>query len=286
MKNFLLAEKSSKKDCQVSADKIIKILEKNGCSCTGVLMSKEGGDEQFVYADPALVPENTDAVIALGGDGTLIHTAKDLRTLDIPIFGVNCGTLGYLTEGDAEHFEDALQAILDYDYLIEEHIMMEGLIRHDDRIVHRGVALNDIVLHKSIMTSLANFDVIVDGTFLNRYAADGIILSTPMGSTGYNLSAGGPVVLPTSKIILVTPISAHTLNSRSIVFPADVEVDVVSDDRREDDNHQEVYAQFDGEKPILLQNGDVLRVRVADVRIKMIRTNKMSFVENLGRKMR
>ena len=182
-------------------------------------------------------------------------------------------------------FEEALKAIVEGDYKIEERMLMRCDIISKGNVVHKGLALNDIVIQRSLENGIAQFDFIVDGHFLNSYTADGMILSTPTGSTGYNLSAGGPVVLPTAQIILGTPICAHTLNSRTIVLPADVTIDIVGRTNNRE-KIPEVYVTVDGEKGIRLEEGDSVCASKADGAAKIIKINKMSFIEHLGKAMR
>ena len=284
MKNFLIAANSSKAGSEEYANRMISILEKNGCRCTAYLTS-EDHDGRLTYADPEKVPADTEAILSLGGDGTYIHVAKELLKLNLPVLGVNYGTLGYLTEVDADHFEDALNSILSGDYKIEEHILLKAEVIRNGRSVYSDLAVNDIVMNRSISTGISYFDVRIDGNFLNSYAADGIILSTPTGSTGYNLSAGGPVVLPSAEIFLVTPLCAHTLNSRSMVFPASVEIELVPRPGTAD-KPQINYLTVDGGKEFILQDGDIIKASKTSIHIKAIKIDKMSFVEHLGKKMR
>ena len=155
----------------------------------------------------------------------------------------------------------------------------------EGRIVRKGIALNDVVIQRSLDTGIAQFDVLVDGHFLNNYSADGIILCTPTGSTGYNLSAGGPMVLPTANIVLATPICAHTLNSRTVVLPAEVPVQIISKIGNREKS-QELFATIDGEKGIKLNEGDSIVISKAEDVAQIIKIDKMSFIENLGKKMR
>lgn len=285
MKDFLLITNSAKEKGVEYSEKLIKILESKGCRCSASLFTKESTDKPYLYTDPALVPEETDAVLVLGGDGTFLHAAKDLINLDLPIMGINFGTLGYLTEVTADGFEDALNIILNNEHFVEKRMLLAGDIIRGREVIHSDMALNDIVLNRSLSTGVINFDVVVNSNFLNSYSADGIIVATPTGSTGYNLSAGGPVVQPTAEIILATPLCAHTLNSRSIAFSADVEINLIVN-KRISAREQRRVVSFDGEKEIILEDGDIIRIRKADKVTKVLRVNKMSFVEQLGKKMR
>ena len=287
MKKFVLIANAMKENSKECSEEIVHILERNGCTCTACIFTEGNIDPQvgYLYTDPDQVPEDTEAVLSLGGDGTFIHTSKDLIGLGLPVYGINFGTLGYLTEIDVAGFEAALQAIISGDYEVEERMLLNCEIIKDGRCTRRSLALNDIVINRSLATGIAQFDVIVDGHFLNHYSADGMIISTPTGSTGYNLSAGGPVVLPTAEIVLATPICAHTLNSRTIVLPADIELEIVSS-QTSTDKVQCSFVTVDGEKGIQLDEGDIVRASRASVTAKIIKTNKISFIENLGKKMR
>ncbi|MGI6072815.1 MAG: NAD(+)/NADH kinase [Lachnospiraceae bacterium] len=286
MKNFLLITNPLKEKSKENAELIVEILRRNGCNCTAALFPREnpnGGN--YLYTNPDKVPQDTEAVITLGGDGTFIHALKDLISLNLPVFGVNFGTLGYLTEVEVSGFEGALQAVCRGEYEIENRMMMSYRIYHESIMSHEGLVLNDIAINRSLDTGIAELYVAVDGHFLNSYSADGIILSTPTGSTGYNLSAGGPLVLPTAQVILVTPICAHTLNSRSIVLPADVEVEIISRARSRERARLD-FVTIDGEKGIRLASGDVVKACKAEVTSKIIRVNKAGFIKNLRREMR
>jgi len=287
MKNFAIIANSTKENSRECASRIIDILERNGCRCTACLLSDEtpDPDKEYLFTDPERVPKETEAILSLGGDGTFIHVSKDLIGLQLPVFGLNFGTLGYLTEVGVTEFESALHFILDGDYTVEKRMLLRCEIIKNGKLVRTNLALNDIVINRSLFIGIAGFDVMVDGHFLNHYSADGMILSTPTGSTGYNLSAGGPVVLPTSEIVLATPICAHTLNSRTIVFPADVAIEIICRESSRDKTHKS-FVTVDGEKPIELAEGDIVRTFRAEDTAQIIKTNKTSFIETLGRKMR
>ncbi len=287
MQNFVLIANALKDNCKENADHIISILEKHGCTCNACIFAEDNRvtGAGYMYTDPHLVPEDTDAVLSLGGDGTFLHTSKDLIGLNLPVYGINFGTLGYLTEVDVAGFEQALQAIIAGEYVVEERMLLTYEIYKNGKCEHTGLALNDVVINRSLSTGIAQFDVRVNGHFLNHYSADGMIISTPTGSTGYNLSAGGPVVLPTAEIVLATPICAHTLNSRTVVLPADVILEIICTESSRE-KQQVSYATVDGEAGIQLDEGDVVRTMRAMSTAKIIKTNKISFIENLGKKMR
>ena len=285
MKNFYMVTNTFKDPNREYSWKICSFLEQHGMHCSGNMYSKEIVDQGYLYADPAQVPSDTELIIVIGGDGTFIHTAKDLIDLQVPIIGINMGNLGYLTEIDANHYENDLEQLAEGNYHVEDRMLIDGEILRDGQVINRDIALNDVVLNRSQTLGIIDYEVRVNQKFLNRYSADGIILSTPTGSTGYNLSAGGPVVYPSAEIILATPICAHTLNSRTIVFSADAEIEVVVKGRSSERNQQKIVS-FDGQSEIVLENEDVIRVRKSDKITKILRLDDISFVEHLGKKMR
>ena len=285
MKNFYMVTNTFKDPNREYSRKICSFLEQHGMHCSGNMYSKEIMDQGYLYADPAQVPSDTELIIVIGGDGTFIHTAKDLIDLQVPIIGINMGNLGYLTEIDANHYENDLEQLAEGNYHVEDRMLIDGEILRDGQVINRDIALNDVVLNRSQTLGIIDYEVRVNQKFLNRYSADGIILSTPTGSTGYNLSAGGPVVYPSAEIILATPICAHTLNSRTIVFSADAEIEVVVKGRSSERNQQKIVS-FDGQSEIVLENEDVIRVRKSDKITKILRLDDISFVEHLGKKMR
>ncbi|MBR5932120.1 MAG: NAD(+)/NADH kinase [Lachnospiraceae bacterium] len=285
MNNFFIVTNAVKDPDKVYSNQIIKFLEENQMNCSGCIFSKETSDSVYRYADPGQIPDDTDLIMVIGGDGTFIHTAKDLIDLDLPIIGINFGNLGYLTEIDAGNLEQDLLQISAGHYHIENRMLIYGEIIRDGEVISSDIALNDVVLNRSQTMGIIDYEVRVNKKFLNRYSADGIILSTPTGSTGYNLSAGGPVVYPSAEIILATPICAHTLNSMTIVFSADSEIEVIVKERSSERGQRKIVS-FDGQSEIVVENEDIIRVRKSEKHTKILRLSDISFVEQLGKKMR
>ena len=285
MKNFLVVTNQIKDPDKSRCRRVIKTLEDNGCVCTASIYAAERSSGKYLLADPADVPENTQAILVLGGDGTFLHAAKDLLELNLPIVGIYFGTLGFLTEIKPDNFEQALRSIINGNYTIENRMLLEGEIIKNGKTVYTDQALNDIVLNRSSTSGLIHFDVNVNGGFLNSYSADGMVVSTPTGSTGYNLSAGGPVVQPTAQIILATPICAHALNSRSIVFSADIEISLIAR-AKAGAKELNTIVSFDGEKDIPLADGDIVKIKKAEQSVRLIKINDFSFIENISKNMR
>lgn len=230
---------------------------------------------------PETIPPKVDMAIVIGGDGTLIRAARDLFGRNIPLLGVNMGTLGYLTEVELGDIEDAIDQIVDGNYELEPRMMLRGILK--DGLKEN--ALNDIVVSRIGSIRIVNFQIYVNGTYLNTYQADGIIISTPTGSTAYNLSAGGPVVEPTAELIVITPICSHSLNSRSIILaPKDtIEIEI----GKSHGIHTEgAEVAFDGESIQKLYTGESFTVRRARETTALIKLSKVGFLEILGKKMK
>ena len=222
-----------------------------------------------------------DALITLGGDGTMLRGARLLGGREVPILGVNLGRLGFLTSCGHEQLDDALERFARGEYLAEMRMQLEAhaqTIRGEER--RSWLALNDVVLHKGGFARVVKLRVVVDGEDVSVYAADGVIISTPTGSTAYNLSAGGPVVLPTQHLIITTPISPHTLGVRPLVVPADSEIVV-----RAEDGPEELLVTIDGQVGTMFAPGDSLVVRRAAASVLLVRFPESSFFSVLRRKL-
>ncbi len=235
------------------------------------------------YTDSASLPADTEAVIVIGGDGTLLAAARDLFGRDLPLIGVNLGTLGYLAAVEAAELDTALDRLFADAYVIDERMVLAGEVLRGDVVLHRDFAINDIVSSRLNSPRVLRYTLYVNGEFVFRYDADGFIISTPMGSTAYNLSAGGPIVMPEAELIVVTPVCAHTLASRSLVLPADAEVTLRVEDRAGQDGWQAVFdnTPFSG-----VGSGDVIRVHREGRKVKLLKLSGESFVETLSRKLR
>lgn len=274
MERFYIVTNDGKdRDGRVT-DRIRHILEGAGKTC---LFSEKDEKKNIIRET---VPEDADCAIVIGGDGSLIEVARILKN-EIPILGINMGTLGYLTEVDPARLDEALAQILQGDYCIEERMMLEGYFQGKEP----DVALNDIVISRKGSLRVIHFDVYVNGACLNSYEADGMIISTPTGSTAYNLSAGGPVVEPTASLIVLTPICSHALNTSSIVLSAEDEV-IVQIGQGRNGREEEVFATFDGADVVEMRTGDRVLVRRSEHVTKLMKLSKVSFLEIMRRKMK
>ena len=228
-------------------------------------------------------PEVPDCILVLGGDGTLLRAARNLLNQDIPLLGINLGTLGYLAEVEIAAIEEALDKLLADRFTREERMMLEGQVRRQD-MAEQNYALNDIVISRCGSLQVLTFQIYVNGQFLNSYSADGMIVATPTGSTGYNMSAGGPIVEPGASLLLLTPICPHTLNTRSIVLAPDEEIRIAIP-RGKDGQRQTVEASYDGSHKVRLQTDDSIVIRRADKTTGILKLNTESFLTVLHKKM-
>jgi len=226
----------------------------------------------------SFIPEDTDCCIVLGGDGTMLQAARSVAFQDIPLLGVNLGTLGYLAEVEKSGIDDAMSRLLSGDYYVEDRMMLRGVL--NDR---KDYALNDIVISRASDIQAIDYNIYVNDLLLYSYHADGIIISTPTGSTGYNMSAGGPIVEPSANMTLLTPICPHTLNSRSMVLSADaiIEVELIPGRSK---RRPKVVAAYDGSGAIEMNAGDKMVINKSKKTTKIIRLNRVSFLEVLGKK--
>jgi NAD+ kinase len=225
--------------------------------------------------------DDIDALIALGGDGTLLRGARFLGGADVPIFGVNLGKLGFLTSCSVDEFRDTLPLFLREEYSVTTRMMLEAETRGPDGAL--GVqlrALNDVVVHKGGYARVLRMRVHADDDLMAAFAADGVVISTPTGSTAYSLSAHGPIVYPTFDALLVTPVAAHTLALRPTILPPETELRVECEDSPE-----EVLVTADGQVGIGLAPGHTLTVRRSARGVRLVRFTGSQFFRRLRHKL-
>lgn len=274
MERFYIVTNDGKDKDRKITRHICDILKRAGKTC---LLAQKDEKKNII---PDTVPRELDCAIVIGGDGSLIEVARLVKS-EIPILGINMGTLGYLTEVEISDLDEAIGKILDGNYQIESRMMLEGSFEKADS----DIALNDIVVSRKGDLRVIHFNIYVDGAFLNSYEADGMIVSTPTGSTAYNLSAGGPIVEPTASMIVLTPICSHALNTSSIVLPAEDEI-VIEIGEGRNWREEEVFVTFDGADVVELRTGDKVTITKSQHETKLMKLSKVSFLEILRRKMK
>lgn len=287
MKHFLIYTNTHKDKNLTNTRHIKEYLETKGQKVT-VWADESRWQEKQKNAGrddiPEGIPGDVDCMIVLGGDGTVLQAARETKRLQIPIIGVNLGTLGYMTEIEPEGLEESLDRLIAGDYQQENRMMLNGKAFLAEGRTEEGWALNDIVISRSGSLQIIKFIIYVNGQFLHDYDADGVIVTTPTGSTGYNLSAGGPLVEPKARLIMVTPICPHTLNQRSIILSPEDVIEIEIPQGREG-RVQTLEANFDGSHVIPLRTGDRIRIVKSEKSTEFIQLNQVSFLEVLHKKM-
>ena len=223
--------------------------------------------------------QSAELVICFGGDGTILHMAKAATRKNIPILGVNIGTMGFMAELESTEL-DQLARLANDDYTLDKRMMLDVVVQRDRDIIFHDIGLNDVVITKGAIARIAHLSVKCDGVEVMQCGGDGIIVATPTGSTAYSLSAGGPIVEPEARNILITPICAHDVMSRCIVASDKrvITVELVHNTRRN------AYVSVDGGKALRLNLGDVVTVRRSSLETKLVRLKDRSFYDVVNAK--
>lgn len=280
MKKFFIITNEHKDVNLAVTNAITDYIITKGGSCVHYVSTKSGWSERNLRRFEAN-DVDADCIVVLGGDGTLVRAARDMAGVGIPLIGVNLGTLGYLCELERSTVFGAIDRLFEDKYELEKRMLIEGTSRENDTAT---LALNDIVIHRCGMPQIVNLTISVNGEFLANYNADGIIISTPTGSTGYSMSAGGPIVDPKADLIVITPINPHSAVAKSIVVGSDAEIEVMLAKRRQEED-EEAEVSFDGDRFVHMKVGDSIHIRKADVCAKILKLNQLSFLQILRKKM-
>lgn len=278
MKHFLIYTNHHKDTDGKTTKRIKEYLEANGQKVT--LITDEEGC-RFKNED---IPQDAYCMLVLGGDGTVLQAARDNKVAKLPLIGVDMGTLGYLTEIEPNAVEEALDRLIAGDFHMESRMMLKGQVYRSGEKILEDQALNDIVISRCGSLKIVKLKVYVNGQFLCEYSADGVIVTTPTGSTGYNLSAGGPIVEPKAQLLVLTPICPHTLSARSIILSAEDEVEIEIPEGK-DGQKQEIGANFDGTGMVSIFAGDRIRIVKSEKTTEIIQINRVSFLDVLHKKL-
>ena len=272
MKYFYIIANRDKQYAEEAQAFIKTYLETRGAVCR----IQDADGEGSTHTQSSRVPENTQCIITIGGDGTLIQAARDLAGRSIPMLGVNRGHLGYLNQvSRQEDVAPVMDALLGDHYQLESRMMISGTAYHEGKAVIEDIALNEIAVTRRDPLKVLRYSVYVNGEYLNEYSADGVLVATPTGSTAYNLSAGGPVLAPAARMMALTPICSHSLNARSIVLaPEDrIKLKLL--------NSGQVIS-FDGDTSAELEAGDTICIERSELETVMIKLKQISFMQNLS----
>ena len=275
MKTFYIIANTEKAESLRLSEEVADYLTSRGKRC--VIRSQE-------QPHARLQEEEVEGILVFGGDGTLLRAARELANRRIPFLGINMGHLGYLAEIEEQNVPAALEKLIADEYTIEERMMLLGSVYAGGRCIEQDVALNDIVLNRFGSLRVVDYEVYVNDQYLNSFTADGIIVSTPTGSTGYSLSAGGPIISPTASMLMLTPICPHTLNSRSIVFSSRDRIRIrIGEGRRS--GIDEACVTFDGDTCVQMQTGDYVEIEKSTEVTRIMKINQVSFLEVLRNKL-
>ncbi len=236
-----------------------------------------GGSGGFKLEDLAA---KVDLIAVLGGDGTMLRTARYVAQHPVPIVGINMGTFGYLTEVNLNETYAALELILKGDFLTEKRMMLDVKIRRGKKIIGAGIVLNDVVINRGNLSRIVELETTINNQYLTTYKSDGLIISTPTGSTAYSLSAGGPIVFPGKDLIIINPICPHTLTNRPIIFPenSDLQITLWS-------KESGATVTLDGQESYRISSGDVMTIRKSKHYTRLVLSPHRSYGEILRSKL-
>ncbi|MGQ0541811.1 MAG: NAD(+)/NADH kinase [Blastocatellia bacterium] len=227
------------------------------------------------YADQA------DLIVVLGGDGTMISTARMIGDAEVLVLGINYGSLGYLTDFRIEEMFPALEAIFDGEYEVDRRVMLHAELWRSDDEIAKGRVLNDVVINKAALARIIEIEVSLNGLFVNSFRADGLIASTPTGSTAYNLSAGGPIIYPSMNAVVLTPICPFTLTNRPIVVPDNAEIEL-----RLVNENEGVVLTLDGQIGHPMKANDRVRIRKSRTTFNLMQPPNRNYFDVLRNKLK
>ena len=226
------------------------------------------------------IPEETECVITIGGDGTMLRASRAALDRNVVFLGINRGHMGYLTElTRIDDYDEIIDRLINNDFKIEERMMLTASAYRDGKRVYRDYALNDVMIGKNDFVHMMSFELYINDTLINTYRADGVVIASPTGSTCYSMSAGGPIAEPTAKLLLVTPICPHAINTRPLVLSPTDRIRIVT-------KHDTQLVSCDGADGTDLEYGDELIVTKARHTTKFIRFKETSFLDTLRDRMR
>ncbi len=247
------------------------------------IISKYVDDTNIVIFKDSIGLENIkykdlDIIIALGGDGTILRTSRNLNNWNIPILGVNIGNLGFLSSVELLEFESAMKRFIDNDYYVEDRMMLNCTLPYrGEPVVY--TALNDIVVSKGTLARIVKYEIHIDNKFFTGFTGDGLIMATPTGSTAYSLSAGGPIIYPNLDVIALTPICPLSLSMRTIVLDCKSKISISIKSE-----HESIFLTLDGQRAIKLNNYEEILVSVSDKKCRLIKFNDYNYFDILRRK--
>lgn len=242
---------------------------------SAILLGEQGGYQKTQLANKA------DVLFVLGGDGTMLNAARLAGERSIPILGVHMGGLGFLTEVRLENLYPSLERVFANDFVLDERLMLQTHVHRHGETVARGVVLNDVVISKGTLARMIELKIAIQGRFVTNLRGDGLIVSSPTGSTAYSLSAGGPIIDPAVQSLILTPVCPHTLTHRPLIVPGNVEIDVTLTSK--DDG---AMATLDGQVGVAITQGDTVVIQTSEHRTRLIRFPESNYYDVLREKLK
>ena len=263
MKKIGIICKQGRKEPQEILQELLPLIKKNGCetfvdSETAAALKINGFSREEIAS-------NVDLVLVLGGDGTMLSVSRLVAEQGIPILGINLGSLGFITEVSRDEIFSTVNKMLNEGCAIEERLMLSAAVHRDGKKLTEYTVLNDVVINKGAVARIIDLETNINGSYVTTFKADGLIISTPTGSTAYSLSAGGPILYPTLESIVLTPICSHTLTNRPIVLPDDFKIEIIIKKISGD-----VFLTLDGQVGFSLMTGDVIEINKAGYKTKLL----------------
>ena len=279
MKNIAIFAKVHDPSCQGVAIQLVECLRARGL--VPMVEAHLARHIEFKESSITDIPDGTDLVVVLGGDGTLISVARLIGEREVPILGVNLGSLGFLTEFTLDELCSSVERYLQGDYKISERMMLHITVIRGGKEIEKNTVLNDVVINKGALARIIDLETTINGDYLTTFKGDGLIVSTPTGSTGYSLSAFGPILYPELECFALTPICPHTLTNRPIVMASDalikVELKCIN---------EAVFLTLDGQVGVELKCGDEIRIRKAEKRTRLVISSSRDYFEILRTKLK
>lgn len=279
MKKIGIICKPGRKEPQEILQELLPLLKQKNCetfadSETAAALGIRGFSRKEITS---LV----DLILVLGGDGTMLNVSRLVAEKGIPILGINLGSLGFITEVNRDEIFSAVDMVLLEKCAVEERLMLSAAINRDDRKIAEYIVLNDIVINKGALARIIDLETNINDNYVTTFKADGLIISTPTGSTAYSLSAGGPILYPTLDSIVLTPICSHTLTNRPIVLPDNFKIKIIIKSLSED-----VFLTLDGQVGVSLRIGDVIEINKAAYKTRLLVPFKRDYFKVLRTKLK
>jgi NAD+ kinase len=279
MKRIGIICKLSRKEPQDILKALLPWLKQRGCE---VFVDSETAAQINVRGyDRKEIPSLVEVVLVLGGDGTMLSVNRLVADKGIPVLGVNLGSLGFLAEVNKEDIFTSVEKMLAGGCRVEERLMLKAMIQRKGEIIEEYRVLNDVVINKGALARIIDLETFIDKTYVTTFKADGLIISTPTGSTAYSLSAGGPILYPTLESIVITPICSHTLTNRPIVLPDQVVLEIGLKSMSED-----VFLTLDGQVGCSLKPDDIIEIRKADYKARLLVPGEKGYFDVLRTKLK